>query len=208
VQSPGTLLEWNSIVTLQHKHEHFMSESQLSLWDGLDEQPSSGLIGPRAVLRSEDEEWWTPPEYIQPAREVMGGINLDPASCAGANVNVCADQFYDKAQNGLVQPWFGRIWMNPPYNRLAPKFVRKLFSELTTGRVEQAVLLLNSNAMGSGWFEPLFAYPVCVKRPPRIDFIDPNGKTNSTHGSVCVYIGPRREASSSALLRSAPFLES
>ena len=26
-----------------------------------------------------------------------------------------AKQHYDKTMNGLSQPWFGRVWCNPPY---------------------------------------------------------------------------------------------
>ena len=53
----------------------------------------------------------------------MGGIDLDPASCAEANKIVQAKQFYSQRDDGLKQPWFGRIWLNPPYGRFAPKFV-------------------------------------------------------------------------------------
>ena len=62
-------------------------------------------------------EFYTPSHIIEIARACMGGIDLDPASCAIANETVKASRFYDIRQNGLKRPWFGRIWLNPPFGR-------------------------------------------------------------------------------------------
>jgi ParB family chromosome partitioning protein len=147
--------------------------------------------------QSGSSEWWTPPLYADKAREVMGRIDLDPASCAGANENIRATQFYDISTNGLVQIWFGCIWMNPPYTRsgIQGKFVQKLMDEYKADRVEQAIVLLNANSIASTWFTPLHDFPMCIKRSPRIEFIpaierqieDPKHPGND---NVFVYLGP------------------
>ena len=80
--------------------------------------------------------FYTPPHIIEIARACMGGIDLDPASCATANETVRAPRFYDVKQDGLKQPWFGRVWMNSPYGRFAPPFVRKAVEEFQIGRDE------------------------------------------------------------------------
>lgn len=55
-------------------------------------------------------EWLTPPEII---RE-LGPFDLDP--CAAINQPwPTAAKHYTVRDNGLMQRWEGRVWLNPPY---------------------------------------------------------------------------------------------
>ena len=73
-------------------------------------------LGARALLSQSDQnDWRTPRKYLDAARAVMGEIDLDPASSAEANETVRAIQFYTENENGLGQPWKGRVWLNPPF---------------------------------------------------------------------------------------------
>lgn len=63
-------------------------------------------------------EYYTDPRIPGAAREVMGGIDLDPASCLLANAfGVFASRIFTKEDNGLVHDWDGRVWLNHPFHR-------------------------------------------------------------------------------------------
>lgn len=89
-------------------------------------QAYTELQKPHVAFNSGNNEWYTPSEYIEAARAVMGEINLDPASSEIANKTVKADHIYTVEDNGLEKPWFGNVWLNPPYaSDLIGKFAEK-----------------------------------------------------------------------------------
>lgn len=108
---------------------------------------------PHVTNNSHDNEWYTPAHYIEAAREVMGTIDLDPASNDFANNTIKAKTYYTEETNGLEQKWFGNIWMNPPYSTaLLSKFADKL----TEGGYKQAIVLVN-NATETEWFSKMIS---------------------------------------------------
>jgi hypothetical protein len=66
------------------------------------------------------EEWLTPPEIILR----LGPFDLDP--CAPLNRPFETAYLHFTIENdGLAQPWNGRVWLNPPYSE-HKKWIRKL----------------------------------------------------------------------------------
>ena len=145
------------------------------------------------IVASDENEWYTPTRYVEAAREVLDAFDLDPASSEEANRRIGAAAIWTEEDDGLRQPWYGRIWLNPPYGRLAEGFTRRLVTEYAAQSVEAAVLLVNAHCTDTKWFQPLWDQPLCFT-DHRIDFEAPEGrekKTTSTHGSVFAYFGPR-----------------
>jgi hypothetical protein len=62
------------------------------------------------------DNWYTPISLISHVRDFFqGDITTDPASSDYANKLIKARTYYVKEQNGLIRPWKGRVWCNPPY---------------------------------------------------------------------------------------------
>lgn len=76
-----------------------------------------------APTRAKTDEWMTPPA-IWAAAAADIGFDLDPCSPADRPWNT-ARRHYTIQDNGLVQPWDGRVWMNCPYSNMAP-WLRRL----------------------------------------------------------------------------------
>lgn len=56
-------------------------------------------------------EWLTPPEILA----ALGRFDLDP--CAPIDQPYpTADRTFTRIDNGLMQRWAGRVWLNPPYS--------------------------------------------------------------------------------------------
>jgi hypothetical protein len=148
------------------------------------------MTQPMQVLTSQGtDEWYTPPRYIDLARRVLGGIDLDPASAAIPQAWIQARTFYTKEDNGLNMLWFGRVFLNPPFTD-AQVWCNRLQYEYTRGDVTSAILLINSN-LGYKWYEQLWTrWPVCCARE-RICFIKADGTPGgqAKRGQTFVYFG-------------------
>lgn len=134
-------------------------------------------------------DWYTPAEYIEAARSVMGSIDVDPASSETAQKVVKANRFYTKENDGLIPVWTGNLWMNPPYSSAEIElFIGKALQHIQDGSVKQAIILTN-NSSDTGWFHLLAQYPFCLTRG-RIQFWNSEGKTLATRqGQAIFYIG-------------------
>lgn len=162
-------------------------------------------------------EWYTPACFVESARVVMGGIDLDPASHEEANARVRAARYFDKDDNGLTRPWHGRVFLNPPGGKgLVNAFWRKAILEWLAGRVDQLVWIGYSleqlqTLQQAGASDTPLSFPTCFTSK-RIAFVEneakkaerqakeiaagkkPSDKNSPTHSNYISYIGPNVDA--------------
>jgi len=160
-------------------------------------------------------EHYTPAGIVDLARSLMGGIDLDPASCAKANEIIKAARYFTKETDGLAQEWRGSIWLNPPGGRhpdygtasLTKIWWRKLVREWQADHVSQACFLgFNMECLQTtqsydkrypwpGKDLAMTDFPICIPSK-RICFLyveagDTRFKIGGgpTHANVIVYVG-------------------
>lgn len=126
------------------------------------------------------DDWWTPIEIVHS----LGHFDLDPC---GNKLHKTANTIYES--NGLDLPWFGRIWMNPPYSEAA-KWVNK-FIEHGNG---VALMFARTDTK---WCQKLLQncqYVYFIKG--RISFLKGGVKQNGTGGapSALFYINKHNNA--------------
>lgn len=153
-------------------------------------------------MTTTSDEFFTPAAEIALVRKCLGEIDLDPASCAEANVIVGAKHYYTKQDNGLILPWEGVVFCNPPYSRgLIDRFAWRFMCEYP--RMTEGILLVNANT-SSSWFQSLLeradavcfcgATPGCYRGslpnyPSRIKFV--GGASTARAASAYFYQGKR-----------------
>lgn len=134
-------------------------------------------------------EYYTPLELIEAARCTLNGIDLDPASSFAANKRVKATNIYTIEDDGLKQPWKGKVWLNHPFGRVGnPLWIDKLLTEFF--RVNIHFCSITFAATSEKWFRPLMQLPQCFLTP-RTNYYLPDGtlKRGVTKGSVITYGG-------------------
>lgn len=67
------------------------------------------------------EDWLTPPHVLRS----LGSFDLDPCSPTERPWDT-AKAHYTILDNGLLKPWFGRVWLNPPYGNQTDKWMRRM----------------------------------------------------------------------------------
>jgi len=154
----------------------------------LEPEPPSIL----ARLNSGDAEWYTPKEWIDLERAVLGTIDVDPASCAQAQAVVHATTYYTRHDSGLDHYWLGTFHLNPPFGaRLVQQFCGKAVEEWDAGRATAGIVVVNS-ATETKWFQLLMARATAVCFPhERIKFVHPTKPGKSpARGQAFFYLGP------------------
>jgi hypothetical protein len=97
--------------------------------------------------------WQTPRGLLARLYKVVGMFDVDPCSPTGGKrgAPVKARVRYTVEDDGLVLPWFGRVFVNPPYGRELPLWVAKAAREVQQGCAAVVVLLMPARTDTAYW---------------------------------------------------------
>lgn len=150
------------------------------------ERPSLAGIQSRSpgMFTSDTPEWYTPKHVVAAVSAAMGGIDLDP--CADVGKGIPAAAHFTADDDGLSQPWRGRVYMNPPYGRTIGQWVDKLAEEFEYGNIAEAIALVPART-DTSWWAHLPASMVCFVTG-RLSFSD--HENAAPFPSAACYLGP------------------
>jgi hypothetical protein len=140
--------------------------------------------GGHQSARMESDVWLTPPFILH----ALGAFDLDPCAPADRPWDMAARHFTRK-DNGLVQPWCGRVWCNPPYGREVDRWLRRLRQH------GDGIALIFARTETEYFFDEIWPHAdALLFIEGRLHFHKPDGrraKTNAGAPSVLIAYGPR-----------------
>lgn len=81
--------------------------------------------------------------------DALGQFDLDPCA-ADTRPWDCAQVNWTEAQDGLSMPWFGRVWLNPPFHRYhVGQWVTRMAEH------DRGIALLHARTEAE-WFRPIW----------------------------------------------------
>lgn len=145
--------------------------------------PSSNKIGGFTHDRDIEngkEEWLTPPEIIK----ALGEFDLDPcAPTPETRPWATAKNHYCIRDNGLIKPWHGRVWCNPPYGGETGKWLARCSEH------KNVTALIFARTETRQFFDYIWptATAVCFLKG-RLSFYHVTGKKGGTAGAPSLLV--------------------
>ena len=133
--------------------------------------------GKRGAVDAVDDRG-TDPAFFAQLSERFSGFTLDVAAAAH---NAKCDRYYTAEDDGLAQPWSGRVWCNPPYSDCRA-WVEKAWLEWSIKPTDDGwtrlaapaliVMLLPANRVEQAWWQDLVEpYRDRPNSPLRVEFL-------------------------------------
>ena len=109
-----------------------------------------------AATSSNYQAWTTPPELLDKLYPIVGGLfDLDPCSPTKdrkkAPVKAKVYHTGETNDDGLLTPWFGSVFVNPPYGRTQKMWIKKCHDEFLSGRVTVCIALIPARPDTLAW---------------------------------------------------------
>lgn len=119
-----------------------------------------------AMFSSVKQDWETPREFMDRLP-----VRFDLDSCATDERVAQAPKWFTPADNGLVQEWRGRVWMNSPYGKWLPTWLQKAYSE-SLQEYNKEVWCLCPARTDTKWFHAIATKGSIYLLKGRIDFLN------------------------------------
>lgn len=131
-------------------------------------------MGGHQSAKMKSDTWLTPPSLIKS----LGDFDLDPCSPLNRPWDT-ATHHYTIKENGLLQKWFGRVWLNPPYGRFMRQWLVKMSSHLN------GIALIFARTDTKDFQDYVFPFVESMLFiRGRITFLDPFGNTPKYNGGA------------------------
>jgi hypothetical protein len=122
-----------------------------------------------------DRDSWATPAWLT---ELLPLVDLDP--CTNEQSTVKARKTYSacRGEDGLVLPWIGSTYVNPPFSSILP-WAEKLAAE--SYNVSAAAFLVNADSSTRWWSRLTDSLHCALMFHRRIQFVPPPGIRPSTN---------------------------
>lgn len=145
-----------------------------------------------------NDSWRTPPDIIALVRQVLGVIELDPASSALANETVRAEHYLTREDDALTTLWSERrsVYLNPPGGKLGNQslvrlFWRELMAYRSRGHLTHGIFAMFSVEglqTTQGDHPCAMDFPICIPAK-RVRWVHPTEvKTSPSHSNAFIYV--------------------
>ena len=157
--------------------------SWYSFVESLSKKKKAGM-GNELTDDSRSDSWLTPPEIVTR----LGYFDLDPCGCAGMPWKLADTTFTLPDNDGLVEPWTGRVFCNPPYSKKASAaFINRMIDH------RNGILLYPARLETGLWSKIWESGDAFLFLAGQIKFYNPDGTRNdqgaSMHPTVLVAFG-------------------
>ena len=139
------------------------------------------------VMFSSKADLWETPQILFDQLNNEFHFNLDV--CALPENAKCA-AYYTPEMNGLVQPWYGNCWCNPPYGRKIGEWVKRAHNYAMEGIT--TVMLLPART-DTQWFHDYILNPMREIRFIRGRLKFGGAKNSAPFPSMVVVFRPKME---------------
>ena len=115
----------------------------------------------------ETNDWLTPLGFFHR----LGSFDLDSCGCVGMPWRTATTTYFLPDHDGLIDPWFGRVWCNPPYGPNVGAWARRMAAH------GNGIMLIFARTETDTWQKDIFPYAdATLFLAGRVRFCRPTGE--------------------------------